>query len=61
MQRLYCPECGEYLEGGDGSMCDCICGWRQPVERNDNYLRDEPEWQSDVQAAFGGIVQTPQG
>jgi len=21
---------------------------------------DEPEWQSDVQAAFGGIVQTPQ-
>jgi len=22
---------------------------------------EEPEWQSDVQAAFGGIVQTPQG
>lgn len=21
----------------------------------------EPEWQNDVQAAFGGIVQTPQG
>lgn len=22
---------------------------------------EEPEWQNDVQAAFGGIVQTPQG
>jgi len=22
---------------------------------------DEPEYQNDVQAAFGGIVQTPQG
>ena len=32
MQRLYCPECGEYLEGGNGSMQDCSCGWRQPKD-----------------------------
>ena len=29
MERLYCPECGNYLEGGDGSMVDCCCGWKQ--------------------------------
>ena len=32
MTRLYCPECSEYLEGGDGECHDCSCGWKQPVE-----------------------------
>ena len=39
------------------------------IENSDPLLMDElkaemmqePEWQNDVQAAFGGIVQTPQG
>ena len=32
MTRLYCPECSEYREGGDGECHDCSCGWKQPVE-----------------------------
>ena len=32
MKKLYCPECGNYLEGGDGDMHDCCCGWKQPDE-----------------------------
>ena len=32
MKKLYCPECGNYLEGGDGDMQDCCCGWKQPEE-----------------------------
>ena len=32
MKRLYCPECGNYLGVGDGDMCDCCCGWKQPEE-----------------------------
>lgn len=32
MTRLYCPECSEYLEGGDGECHDCSCGWKQPAE-----------------------------
>ncbi|MCX8980082.1 hypothetical protein NLN92_18935 [Citrobacter portucalensis] len=31
MTKLYCPECGAYLEGGDGENKDCHCGWKQPV------------------------------
>jgi len=27
--KLYCPECGAYLEGGDGECHDCACGWKQ--------------------------------
>lgn len=30
LPRLYCPECGEYLEGGSGELQDCHCGWKQP-------------------------------
>ncbi|SUI39671.1 Uncharacterised protein [Salmonella enterica subsp. enterica] len=29
--KLYCPECLAYLEGGDGTLQDCHCGWKQPV------------------------------
>ena len=29
MQYLYCPECGEYLEDGNGDMADCHCGFKQ--------------------------------
>lgn len=32
MTRLYCPECSEYLEGGDGECHDCSCGWKQAVD-----------------------------
>lgn len=35
MKKLYCPECGAYLEGGDGSMQDCFCGWKQPEAREE--------------------------
>lgn len=31
MTKLYCPECGNYLEGGDGENHDCWCGWKQPT------------------------------
>lgn len=31
-RRLYCPDCGSYLEGGDGELKDCLCGWKQPVK-----------------------------
>jgi hypothetical protein len=30
-QKLYCPECGEYLMAGDGECHDCSCGWKQFV------------------------------
>lgn len=37
MKKLYCPECGEYLEGGDGECHDCrVCGWTQPKDKTDN-------------------------
>lgn len=29
MQRLYCPECGNYLLVGSGEHIDCSCGWKQ--------------------------------
>lgn len=35
MKRLYCPDCGEYLEGGNGEMKDCHCGFKQPDEKSD--------------------------
>jgi hypothetical protein len=36
MASLYCPECSAYLEGGDGALRDCACGWRQPAEQLDS-------------------------
>jgi len=35
--------------------------WLESYEYAELIDDQEPEWQSDVQAAFGGIVQTPQG
>ena len=35
LPKLYCPECGEYLEGGDGELKDCHCGWKQPDNRSE--------------------------
>lgn len=32
MKKLYCPDCGAYLEGGSGELVDCHCGWKQPVD-----------------------------
>jgi len=43
---LYCPECNSYLEGGDGENHDCSCGWKQPIQNNDDdlhYLKAEIE------------------
>lgn len=40
------------IEETDFNQCDS-CG--KPI------YDEEPEYQNDVQAAFGGIVQTPQG
>lgn len=34
MPLLYCPECGEYLEGGNGELQDCHCGWKQPAHED---------------------------
>ena len=36
LSRLYCPHCGAYLEGGDGELKDCGCGWKQPINRNED-------------------------
>jgi len=35
MKKLYCPECGEYLEGGSGELVDCLCGWTQPDDEEE--------------------------
>lgn len=37
---LYCPECSEYLEGGDGNLQDCYCGWKQPKTYSDREITD---------------------
>lgn len=29
MKNPYCPECNNYLLGGDGECHDCSCGWKQ--------------------------------
>jgi len=28
-QKLYCPECNNYLMASDGECHDCPCGWEQ--------------------------------
>ena len=35
--------------------------WLESYEYAELLDEQGPEWQNDVQAAFGGIVQTPQG
>ena len=40
MKYLYCPKCGEYLEGGDGEMKDCLCGFKQQKTEDDNMIID---------------------
>lgn len=39
-----------------GEPCECPCH-----QWSDEDGLEEPEWQNDIQAAFGGMVQTPQG
>lgn len=41
MNRLYCPECGNYLEGGDGNCHDCPCGWKQSQQCECEHQDDE--------------------
>lgn len=41
MNYLYCQKCSNYLEGGDGSMQDCPCGWKQPKDNTDNTDEDK--------------------
>ena len=55
-------------EEGDEPFCTCSTGhgieetdWNQCDSCGKPIYDEEPEWQNDVQAAFGGIVQTPQG
>lgn len=31
MQKMYCPECSNYLMVGTGECVDCSCGWKQDV------------------------------
>lgn len=41
MKKLYCPDCGDYLEGGDGEMRDCLCGWSQPKDEPSEEYSDQ--------------------
>lgn len=41
MGILYCPECSNYLMGGDGEYHDCSCGWKQKREIPENWINDE--------------------
>ena len=34
MNRLYCPDCGNYLMGSDGDCHNCHCGWMQPLSQD---------------------------
>lgn len=45
MKLLYCPVCMSYLEGGDGTMQDCHCGWKQfeEEEEEDKDIEEEEE------------------
>ena len=55
MTRLYCLECSEYLEGGDGECHDCLCGWKQPVDTYEYEMSGEVrilEQQLDVAREF---------
>lgn len=45
MKLLYCPDCGNYLEGGSGDLVDCHCGWKQPADEPE-YAEFEPDWVS---------------
>ena len=47
MKLLYCPDCGNYLEGGSGDLVDCHCGWKQPADEPDcDCAEFEPDWAS---------------
>lgn len=47
MKLLYCPDCGNYLEGGCGDLVDCSCGWRQPADESEcDCAAFEPDWAS---------------
>lgn len=45
MEKLYCPECNNYLMAGDGHCHDCPCGWKQyvPSEETSDENQDEEE------------------
>ena len=32
MKKLFCDECGNYLETSAGDCSNCPCGWNQPEE-----------------------------
>lgn len=40
VQKLYCPECGNYLETSSGACADCSCGWKQEVEHCTDFEDD---------------------
>lgn len=41
MGILYCPECNNYLMGGDGECHDCSCGWKQKREIPEDMFNNE--------------------
>ena len=56
MKLLYCPDCGNYLEGGCGDLVDCSCGWRQPADEPE-YADFEPDWASAPGDTISDIME----
>lgn len=56
MKLLYCPDCGNYLEGGCGDLVDCSCGWRQPADEPE-YAEFEPDWASAPGDTISDIME----
>ena len=47
MELLYCPICLEYLEGSNGELQDCTCGWKQPKEIEDEDEKEYSTYKTD--------------
>lgn len=56
MKLLYCPDCGNYLEGGSGDLVDCHCGWKQPADESE-YAEFEPDWASAPGDTISDIME----
>lgn len=56
MKLLYCPDCGNYLEGGCGDLVDCSCGWRQPADEPE-CAEFEPDWASAPGDTISDIME----
>lgn len=47
-EKLYCPECSNYLMAGDGKCHDCPCGWKQFVPAPKRRFKVELNGRIDV-------------